>query len=112
MMEYNHITLIKSKQKINDLLRSLNKEYIIYGLLSATNGIDDVIWVQNKCLKFCHNEDYWVAKNAINCLGDLMRMNKSLQMDRIIFVLKQIKNPSLVTYVEEFFDDFNIYSKQ
>jgi len=108
-MEYQEIKPIKSKTTVNKYLNSKIAEEIIVGLIGATKGVKDIIWLQNKCLQLTSHSDYWVAKTAINCLSDIVRKAEIYDKNKILKTLSQIDNSELFGDIENFKEDLSIF---
>jgi hypothetical protein len=107
-MEYQELNY-SSKNEIENLLSSDDRDDKINALVGMVNGVNDRIWVQNKLLIFVHDEDFWVAKNAITGLGDLARIYKELDILKVKAALKSVSNKSLEGVISSTFEDFDIF---
>ena len=100
-----------NKEEIEFLLRSKINDNIINALQGAINGIDDCKWLQELCLKYINHEDYWVAKTAINGLGDIARVFNDLDCLKVVNQLNQIKRKDLEGAINDTLSDIKMFLK-
>jgi len=99
-----------NKLEVERLLVS-SKDNRIKALIGMINGIDDWKWVQDKILKFIHDDDFWVAKNAITGLGDIARIHGKLEKDMVYKELSKLQNEQLFAVRDEAIDDIKMFLK-
>lgn len=73
------------------------------------NGILDEKWVLDKLLVLIHDDDFWVAHNAINGLSDLARIHGTLNKTEAIDALLQVTNADLKGVISQTLRDFDIF---
>ena len=110
-MEYKEFNY-SDKLELEKLLSSPNKETKIGAIIGMVNGVDDWVWVQEKLLEFIHDDDFWIAKNAIMGLADIARIHRNLDLDKVERALNEIKNKDLEGIINSVKDDIEIYIKK
>ncbi|RWX03663.1 hypothetical protein [Flavobacterium cerinum] len=103
--------LFKSKEEVIGLLNTGSSENIITALIGAVNGIDDWFWLEGLCLNYLHHTDFWVSKTAINSLGDIARIHKVLNVEKVLSELKLIKENKLSGLIRETVLDIELFVK-
>lgn len=99
----------KSKEEVIGLLNTGSSENIITALIGAVNGIDDWFWLEGLCLNYVHHPDFWVAKTAINSLGDIARIHKSLNVEKVLFEFKLVNEVKLKGVISETVLDIKLF---
>lgn len=99
------------KNEIELLLKTNKSEKIISAIIGAINGVEDWKWLQDLCLKYIDHSDYWVSKTAISGLGDISRIYKSLEKEKVVERLKMISNSKLLGIVDSTLDDISLFVK-
>ncbi len=97
------------KEKVLELLSSLNYQSRCEAIIGMVNGIPDQAWVLDRLLVLVNDENFWVAKTAINSLGDLARMYGELDLERVNCVLDQIIRKELEQEISETREDFDLF---
>ncbi len=110
-MEYKKYSF-SDKEEVNSLLLNGSNENIISALLGAVNGITDFDWVQELCLRYVNHDDFWVAKTAINSLGNLARVHSKISLDRVYKELENIDKIELKSTVSDVLDDIMIFVRK
>lgn len=108
MMKYQNINLT-DKTEVEQLLISPSEEIRSNAIVGMVNGIADVTWVQDKLLELVHDENFWVAKNAITGLGDLARIHGTLDLLKVKSALEKINRKDLKGVIESTLADFEIF---
>ncbi|MFA6152378.1 MAG: hypothetical protein WC716_13725 [Chitinophagaceae bacterium] len=103
--QYNYT----DKAVILDLLNSLDQEKRVQAIIGMINGIDDTFWLQDKLIKLIHDGDFWVSKNAITALGDLARIHRKLDVDKVIHELQKISNASFQDIIRDTISDIKLF---
>ena len=67
-------------------------------------------WLQEKCIEMSENSDAEVAGLAVTCLGHLARIHRTLDLERVLPILKRVRtNPELAGRAEDALDDIETY---
>lgn len=83
---------------------------IIDALARITYNDPDWRWAQDCCLRYAEHPDPGVRGVAANCIGDLARIHKCLDLDRVFPVLKKLlSDENVVGRVEDALDDIRIF---
>jgi len=98
-----------NKEEVNKLLESNSNEDIISAILGSVNGINDFYWVQSLCLKYINHNDFWVAKTAINSLGDLARIYKEMNTDKVCNALQAVEDEKLLPTISDTLEDITLF---
>ncbi|TDQ22657.1 hypothetical protein [Tenacibaculum caenipelagi] len=101
----------QSKEEVNELLSSNNNDEIISALVGAINGIEDRVFLEDICCRFVNHEDFWVSKTAISSLGDIARIYKFIDLEKIIPILQKNKRENLKPVIDEVISDIKIFTK-
>ena len=107
-MEYQDF-IYEDKRIIEEILKSDDREKKISVLVGMISGVDDWFWLQEKLLEFISDDDFWIAKNAIVGLSDVVRIHKKLDKDKVIRKLRSLNNNSLNGIIENVIDDIIIF---
>lgn len=110
-MEYESFK-ITSKSQIKSLLESNNRDLKIEAIIGMINGIEDELWVQNVLLKMINESDFWIAKNAISGLADIVRIHSDIDVSLIVSNLLSISDNRLEVIVKEAISDINVWQMQ
>ncbi|RCG29490.1 hypothetical protein DQ384_20880 [Sphaerisporangium album] len=80
-------------------------------LVAATlGGADDWRWVQDRCLELCDHPNLYVREVAITCLGHLARIHGTLDLDRVMPKLRELKRvPETRAIVQNTYSDISIF---
>lgn len=113
-MQYENFPQI-NKQEAELILskQNIDSKTIIQVIVSSLIHINDCIWLENMCLKYIKHNDYWVQKNVINGLGDLVRIYGKLNnMEQINILLEEIikEKPLLRGEIDNLKDDIKVFS--
>jgi hypothetical protein len=65
-------------------------------------------WAQNKCLAFARYPEPNVRQVAVNCLGDIARIHRTLDLARVLPVLDDLSGDTEVT-TEDALDDIRMF---
>ncbi len=103
-----------TKEIAIEQLRSSDRKILTETLIDIVNSIDNPTWILEVCNKFAYHADYWVAKTAINCIGDLVRIHKYFAIKEIKTILKRIskERKELKDVIKDVKSDIRIYSKR
>ncbi len=107
-MEYQSF-FFDDKQKINQILSNGSDEEIVGAIIGAINGIDDSQWLEEVCLRFLNHSNFWISKAAINGLGDIARIHRYLDTNRVLHALSLIDNERLLPIVKQTIQDIDIF---
>ena len=107
-MEYQNFSY-SNKELIELMLHSQEDADIVGILIGAVNEIDDWMWLQNLCLEYIEHKDFWISKTAISSLGDIARIHNMLEKDKVIKLLKALKNPKLKETIDCALEDISIF---
>ena len=99
-----------SKSEV-EMLLSGNNEDIKMAIIGAINGIKEWEWLQDLCLRYIFHNDFWVAKTAIDGIGDIARIHKKLDVDKVKYAFNQISNMKLKQIISSVLDDMKIFLK-
>lgn len=110
-MKYKNYSYI-DKVSIELLLQTDDNEQIISAIIGAVNGVDDCKWLQKLCLDYSNHSDYWIAKTAICCLGDIARIHSKLEKENVYRHLKKIKNEKLLAIINSTIEDIEMFVKE
>lgn len=67
-------------------------------------------WLQEKCIELSRDSDLEVAGVAVTCLGHLARIHGTLDLERVLPLLKSLHtNPELAGRVEDASGDIEMY---
>jgi hypothetical protein len=67
-------------------------------------------WLQEKCIEMSKASDSEVAGLAVTCLGHLARIHRTLDLERVLPILKKLLgNPKISGRVEDALDDIETY---
>jgi hypothetical protein len=108
-MKYENYS-ISSKLEVEKLL-TVNNEDIIKAIIASVNGINEWEWLQDLCLQYVKHNDFWVAKTAINGIGDVVRIHGKLDISKVKNSFSQISDERLKPIINSVMDDINIYLK-
>jgi hypothetical protein len=108
-MKYENFS-ITSKLEVEKLLTG-NNEDIIKAIIASVNSIKEWEWSQDLCLKYIKHNDFWVAKTAINGIGDVVRIHGKLDVSKVKKSFSQISNERLKPIINSVMDDINIFLK-
>lgn len=79
-------------------------------MVRITYNEPDWRWAQDCCVRFAEHSDSGVRGVAANCIGDLARIHKCLDLDKIFPVLKRLlSDKDVVGRVEDALDDISIF---
>lgn len=111
-MKYERPKPIDKKTAIK-LLQSSDIHVVCKTLIDAVAYIDDQEWLQDECLKFSKSNEYWISKTAINCLSDIARIFKKIDVDKVKKVFSELRKerPKLTDLITEAEDDFKVFLK-
>ncbi|TRX34061.1 hypothetical protein FNW52_14725 [Flavobacterium sp. ZT3R18] len=99
-----------SKSEVEKLLNG-NNEDIKKAIIGAINGIKEWEWLQNLCLKYIFHNDFWVAKTAIDGIGDIARIHKKLDVNKVKYDFNQISDERLKPIINSVMDDIKVFLK-
>ncbi len=99
-----------SKSEVEKLL-SGNNEDIKKAIIGAINGIKEWEWLQDLCLKYIFHNDFWVAKTAIDGIGDIARIHRKLDINKVKYDFNQISDVRLKPIVNSIMDDIKVFLK-
>jgi hypothetical protein len=99
-----------SKSEVEKLL-SGNNEDIKKAIIGAINGIKEWEWLQDLCLKYIFHNDFWVAKTAIDGIGDIARIHRKLDITKVEYDFNQISDVRLKPIINSIMDDIKIFLK-
>lgn len=100
-----------SKSEIEMYLLSNDNDKKIHALVRMVDDVGDPEWIQKTLLSYIHDQDFWVAKNAIVGLGDLARVHGKIDLEKVSSELRKIQNERLQGSVDDVFDDFEVFLK-
>jgi hypothetical protein len=112
-LQYHEIVPL-DKAAAGELLLSGDEEKMVMGLLGAVEGDTEWRWVQDQCLRFVDDPRVTVARVAIMCLGHLARMERKLDLDKVMPVLEMClkhENPAIQGVTEDTLSDIRIYCR-
>lgn len=99
-----------TQEEIEKELAGNNNEKKILALISAVESIEDVNWLYDIFIKYSNVEDFWISKTAINCLGDIARIYRNIDFDKIIKHLKSLRGrKELITVIDEAIEDIQLF---
>lgn len=101
----------KSKEEVIKLLDTDSSETIITAIIGAVNGVDDWFWLEELCLNYIHHSNFWVSKTAINSLGDIARIHKKLNVEKVLSELNLIEEDKLNRIIRETVLDIELFIK-
>jgi len=107
-MQYENF-FFDNKHEVEGILNHGSPEEKVGAIIGAINGVDDSEWLQEICLRYCHDSDFWVSKAAINGLGDIARLHRSLDKNRVVSVLGSIKDQRLLPIVRQTIQDITFF---
>lgn len=81
-------------------------------LQRAVSGDSDWIWLQNTALGLVNGEDPNARIIAIRAFGDIARIHRLLNLERVLPALQKIEDPELQGYVEDTIDDLRVFLRQ
>lgn len=71
---------------------------------------EDGTWVQDQCLALKDHPSWQVRATAMTCLGHIARIHRSIDIDRVLPVLRSAMNdPRIAGYAEQAIEDIEIY---
>lgn len=83
---------------------------ICYALIRLVYHDPDWKWLQEKCMEMSQVSDLDVAGLAVTCLGHIARIHCTLELERVLPVLKALRaRPELAGIVDDAFDDIEMY---
>jgi hypothetical protein len=83
---------------------------ICLGLVRLVYHDDDWHWLQEKCIEMSQDSDVFVAGVAVTCVGDVARIHRTLELDKVLPVLKELRaNPELAGRVDDALGDIEIF---
>jgi hypothetical protein len=105
--ERKHVEVTqRTREKIEEMLRSAVPELIREALLSAAYYDPDWRWVQTQCLRFLTHADVWVRRNAATCLGLIAVFHKKLDTNLVLAALqKAVEDPEVKPWAEDSLGD-------
>jgi hypothetical protein len=99
-----------SKSEVEKLLTD-NNEDIKKAIIGAINEIKEWEWLQDLCLKYIFHDDFWVAKTAIDGIGDIARIHRKLDINKVQYDFNQISDVRLKPIINSVMDDIEIFLK-
>lgn len=114
-MEYEDLNMI-TKDEVETILSKQVSDSVLISkvIVSSLKYIDDLDWLENLCIKYIKYNDYWVQKNALNGLGDLVRIYGKLNNLNCINILLDelnVEKPILKGEIDNLKDDIAIFNK-
>lgn len=110
-MKYREIEEI-TREEAEKILEGSDIGKICNALVDLTNHEDDWRWMQDKCLELAEHSNLSVAGVAITCLGDIARIHKKLDKEKVVERLQKLQeNPKLAGRIEDALEDVSIYIK-
>lgn len=83
---------------------------ICMALLRLVYDDDEWQWIQDKCIELSKSPDIDVAGLAITCLGHLARIHRTIELDKVLPVLNELRaNRELAGRVDDALDDVEMY---
>lgn len=83
---------------------------ICHALVRLVYHDPDWKWLQEKCIEMSENSDSEVAGVAVTCFGHLARIHRTLDLERVLPILKTLQvNPEIAGRVEDALDDIEMY---
>ena len=110
-MEYENFHF-KDKDVVMSSLSSGEQNKIVSAIVGAINGIEDNVWLEDMCLSYIHHKSYWVAKTALTGLGDIARIYKTLNLQKIHYEISQISDEALTSVINDLKADLEIFVKK
>jgi len=98
-----------TKSEVEKLLSHHDNDDIKKAIIGAINGIKDWEWLQNLCLNYIHNPDFWVAKTAITGISDIARIHRRLNIEKVRNSFNQVSNERLQPIIKSTLDDIKIF---
>ena len=87
-----------------------NIDEICDALVRITYNESDWQWAQECCLRFAEHPDSGIRRVAANCIGDLARIHKCLDLDRVFPVLRKLlTDEKTIGYAEDALSDIHIF---
>lgn len=111
MMKYENFNFNGDENDFENLLKKSKDEDIPKILVSALNNLDNLNWLQNILIEYTKNEDFWIAKTAINLLSDLARIyGNEINKEMILKKLKGMERADLKNVINETLEDIEIFT--
>ena len=94
--------LQRSRERVEEMLRSGVPEEISEALWSAAYYDPDWRWVQTQCLLMLDHSDVWVRRNAATCLGLIAVFHKKLDTLVAVAALRRVaQDPEVKPWAED-----------
>ncbi|AUT71492.1 hypothetical protein [Paraburkholderia hospita] len=102
-----------SKEELDRLLKSTDKNIVIDALMYLCFNIDDPEWIQDKCIEAIESgKDEDVRGLGITCIGHVARMYSQINRKKVMPVLEhQLSNESLSGRAQDALDDIESFVK-
>lgn len=108
-MKYVEPQSITREQAEKQFATGLQYE-ICDALVRVTYTYDEWQWAQGCCLRFIEHEDPGIRGVAANCLGDLARIHRCLDLDKVVPVLRRLlSDPEMGGRAEDALEDIEIF---
>jgi hypothetical protein len=92
-IEPTSITRVEAER----VFRAADTMAICHALVGVTFHDPDRQWVEEWCLTFCESPDPELRQLAATCLGHLARIHRSLDLERVLPVLRRLSADPLVS---------------
>lgn len=100
---------IEDKNEVEKILKNNNANDIISAIIGAVNGIDDWEWLQDICIRYMYNDNYWLASTSIMGISDIARIHRKIDMEKIEESFKNIKNERLKPIIKMVEEDLKLF---
>lgn len=99
-----------SRDDADDELKSNDASRISTALVSLTLHDEDPLWLEDLLLRHLDHEDAWVRGIAANCLGQVARLHRRLNLDKVIPALqKLLQDPATAGKASDSLDDIAMF---
>ncbi|MFY7730153.1 MAG: hypothetical protein ACOVRN_11605 [Flavobacterium sp.] len=99
----------EDKEVVIFLLNSGEQQKIVSAIVGAINGIEDRQWLEDICMGYIHHNDYWIAKAALNGLGDIARIYKTINLEKLNKEITKISNDALKPVINDLKTDLKMF---
>lgn len=108
-MKYFEPEPISREQAETQMASGLQVE-ICDALVRMTQHSPDWKWVQDCCISMTGHGDPGIRGVAANCIGELARIHRCIELDLVFPVLRKLlKDPEVVGRAEDALDDIRIF---
>jgi hypothetical protein len=101
-----------SKPQLSLLLKSTDLNVVSDTLLYVCFNVDDIEWIQDKCIELLEHKDEDIAGLAATCLGHIARIHSRINKGKVLPVLQsKLQDTRLSGRVKDALEDIDMFAK-